>query len=509
KPINTLSSEILRKVTRSNSYKGLDASQVILDMMLNPENWGNAPLIKVSSKKLKGILSTEDDKVSFNHITNIISKNGENIIHKYAVDANNKPASDRDSFDKDVLKVNERVNISYMILTSEIFKIFPDDACETCEWKSIRNILEGDDNEARQILMALVADNKQSDWVSIDINISNLYNYQLKYSNVELPSQLRVKSELLYNKLNLFPKLAIAYFVLGLILLVLSFVSVLRTDDKFNLANNILKTLLYLTFGVHVFAFVIRWYIAGYAPLSNGYETILFIAIITMLTGIVLSKKSQITYAVSAILSSILLLVASLSYFDPEITNQAPVLKSIWLIIHVAIITMSYGFFGISALLGLFNLFIYIFLNKNNHKTLNRTLNELSDIIEITIIIGLYLLTIGTFLGAIWANESWGRYWGWDPKETWALVTVLVYATFVHLRFTKYLKGSFAISISAVLMISSVLMTYFGVNYFLSGLHSYAGDGPSIVPTWVYYTALGVVLLSLFAYLKKKRLNIV
>ena len=509
KPINTLSSEILRKVARSNSFMGLGASQVILDMMLNPENWGNAPMIKISSKKLKRILLTDKSKVSYNHIVSMKSTSGENLIYKYALVANNKPASDRDSFDKDVLKVNERVNIYYMILTSEIFKIFPDVDCKTCEWKSIKTILEGGDSEPKKMLSAIIAGNTNYDWVSIDENITKLHNYQQKYSNVELPSPLRIKSELIYNQLNLFPKLAISYFILGFVLMVLLFISVLNSNLKFVSINKVLKTLLYLTFAAHVFAFAIRWYIAGYAPLSNGYETILFIAIITMLTGIVLSTKSQITYAVSAILASILLLVASLSYFDPEITNQAPVLKSVWLVIHVAIITMSYGFFGISAILGLFNLFIYLFINKKNFKSLSYTLDELSDIIEITIIIGLYLLAIGTFLGAIWANESWGRYWGWDPKETWALVTVLVYATFVHLRFTKYLKGSFAISISAVFMISSVLMTYFGVNYFLSGLHSYAGDGPSIVPIWVYYAVIGVAVIALLSYLKKLKLETV
>ena len=510
KPINTLSSEILRKVSRSNSFMGLDASQVILSMMLNPENWGNAPIIKISSKKLKEILSTDKDKVSYNHIINIVSKTGENLVYNYALIANNKKASDRDSFDKDVLKVNERVNIYYMILTSEIFKIFPDVDCETCEWKSINTILEGGDSYPKQMLSALIAANTHSDlasMASMDKGITKIHEYQQKHSNVELPSTLRIKSELLYNKLNLFPKLAVSYFVLGIILLILSFVSIINTKLKFSSIKNILKYLLYLTFAAHIFAFAIRWYIAGYPPLSNGYETILFIAIITMLTGILLSKKSQITYAVSAILTSILLLVASLSYFDPEITNQAPVLKSVWLVIHVAIITMSYGFFGISALLGFFNLLIYLFINKENYKTLNDTLDELSDIIEITIIVGLYLLTIGTFLGAIWANESWGRYWGWDPKETWALVTVLVYATFVHLRFAKYIKGSFSISISSVFLISSVLMTYFGVNYFLSGLHSYAGDGPSIVPIWVYYSVVVVVIIALLAYLQKHKLD--
>jgi cytochrome c-type biogenesis protein CcsB len=211
-------------------------------------------------------------------------------------------------------------------------------------------------------------------------------------------------------------------------------------------------------------------------------------------------KKSEITLAITALLASIILMVAGLSWMDPEITNLVPVLKSYWLVIHVAIITASYGFLALGALLGFFNLVLINLKTEKNHKRLSLTITELSYIIEMTLIIGLYMLTIGTFLGAVWANESWGRYWGWDPKETWALVTILVYAVVVHVRFIKSIYSEFNYSVISLMAFTSVLMTYFGVNYYLAGMHSYAKGDPVPIPDFVpvTYTILAIVIALAF-----------
>jgi len=192
---------------------------------------------------------------------------------------------------------------------------------------------------------------------------------------------------------------------------------------------------------------------------------------------------------------------------NPEVTNLVPVLKSIWLTIHVAIITSSYGFLGLGAILGLFNLMLMIFQNKKNLHSFDLTIKEISLTSEATMTIGLYMLTIGTFLGAVWANESWGRYWGWDPKETWALVTVLVYAVIIHLNFIPGVMGRYLFNTLSVLGFSSVLMTYFGVNYYLSGLHSYAAGDPVPVPTFVYYTIFILIVILVLAFIKQSKMN--
>jgi cytochrome c-type biogenesis protein CcsB len=192
-------------------------------------------------------------------------------------------------------------------------------------------------------------------------------------------------------------------------------------------------------------------------------------------------------------------MVANLSWLDPEITPLVPVLKSYWLVIHVAVITASYSFLGVGALLGMLNLILISFQNKKNFDRFRETIEELTNINEMNLIIGVFLLTIGTFLGAVWANESWGRYWGWDPKETWALVTVLIYSFIIHMRLIPGLNGVYAFNFAALTGFSSVLMTYFGVNYYLSGMHSYAGGDPVPVPTFVYYAIAIVVILSIMA----------
>jgi cytochrome c-type biogenesis protein CcsB len=191
---------------------------------------------------------------------------------------------------------------------------------------------------------------------------------------------------------------------------------------------------------------------------------------------------------------------------NPEITNLVPVLKSYWLTIHVAIITASYGFLALGSFMGFLNLIFFIFQTKSNKKRIHEKVMEITNINEMTMVIGLYLLTIGTFLGGIWANESWGRYWGWDPKETWALVTILVYAFILHMRYIPGLKSVYSLNLMSVLGYFSVLMTYFGVNYYLSGLHSYASGDPMPIPNFVYYAVAIIFITAAAAYYKYKKL---
>ena len=200
--------------------------------------------------------------------------------------------------------------------------------------------------------------------------------------------------------------------------------------------------------------------------------------------------------------------VTDLSLLDPEITPLQPVLKSPWIKIHVAIITGSYGFLGLASILGLLNLILYVIRNPKNSEHIKTNIHELTHVSEMTMTIGLFMLTIGTFLGAIWANESWGRYWAWDPKETWALVSVLVYAIILHLRFIPGLNSKFVFNLVSFWGYSAILFTFFGVNFVLVGLHSYAsGDGIGEIPTWIPYTVLFFGILSIAAYLRNRQFS--
>jgi cytochrome c-type biogenesis protein CcsB len=256
-------------------------------------------------------------------------------------------------------------------------------------------------------------------------------------------------------------------------------------------------------FLAHTAGLIIRWYIAGHAPWSNGYESMIYIGWASVLAGFIFSRKSMMTMAATSIMTGLILFVAHLNWMDPQVTNLVPVLQSYWLAIHVAMITASYGFLGLGALLGMITLILFILKKPHNQDRLNLAIKELNAINEMSLIVGLVLLTVGNFLGGVWANESWGRYWGWDPKETWALVTILVYAVVIHIRFIKGLYTDYAYSVISLLAFTSVLMTYFGVNYYLAGMHSYAKGDPVPIPDFVPWTYAVVAIVIAMAYPKR------
>tara|TARA_B100001250_G_scaffold201794_1_gene172980 strand:- start:195 stop:1064 length:870 start_codon:yes stop_codon:yes gene_type:complete len=261
----------------------------------------------------------------------------------------------------------------------------------------------------------------------------------------------------------------------------------------------LIKYAIFGSFCFHLSALALRWYISGHAPWSNAYESVIFIAFATMLAGIVFSKKSNFTLVASSLVASMLLFVANLNWLNPEITNLVPVLKSYWLMIHVSVITSSYGFFGLCAFLALLNMLLIGF---SNHSKIQSNVSTLTIINEQSMMIGLFLLTIGTFLGGVWANESWGRYWGWDPKETWALVSCIVYALILHIRLLKSKKYIYWFNLCSLFGFSSILMTYFGVNFYLDGLHSYAAGDPFPIPSFVLPTFIGLCLISFFSFFR-------
>jgi ABC-type transport system involved in cytochrome c biogenesis permease subunit len=273
-------------------------------------------------------------------------------------------------------------------------------------------------------------------------------------------------------------------------MLIILILIVLGGNRKLSFLIKILGWLLFTGFLLHTFGLALRWYIAGHSPLSNGYESMIFISWVALLAGFIFVRKSDFALSATAVLAGMTLMVAHLSFMDPEITNLVPVLKSYWLTLHVSVITGSYGFLGLGAILGIIK------------ERISNTVDELTVINFRTLTLGLYFLTIGTFLGAVWANESWGRYWGWDPKETWSLITIIVYAFVIHSRMIPGMKNIYTFNILSLFAFSSVLMTYFGVNYYLSGLHSYASGDPVPVPVFVYITLFFLISLCLTAFLK-------
>ena len=346
------------------------------------------------------------------------------------------------------------------------------------------------------------------DWTTATEILNYIQKFQEKYGAEVIPATYKTKWEVYYNNLELFSKLFMGYFILGLLLLVFVIMQIFKERKWLDALVTLLKWLIYGSFALHTIGLIARGIISGHAPWSNGYESMIYIAWTSVLAGLIFTRKSLGAMAATMVLGGAILLIAMLSYLDPEITPLVPVLKSYWLTIHVSLIAGSYGFLMLGAIIGFINLLMYVVLRPNNKSTIIKIIKEMTYISEMTLTGGIVLLSVGTYLGGVWANESWGRYWGWDAKETWALVSILVYAFILHMRLIPGLKSIFAYNFATLFGLSSVIMTYFGVNYYLSGLHAYAAGDPVPIPMWVYYAVAAAAVVSLVAYLKKNKYEI-
>ena len=511
-PVNTLASEVLRKLAKKNTYSGMPAIEIFLMMNVYPDHWKNEPVIKISNDELRKILGIQSDYATFNQLVGAGSKTG-SVMSKLVDEAYQKKPTLRNKLDKEVINVDERVNICYQVFQCDFLKTYPVPGDKFNTWLLPDQFTEAYDSISADIrkmslsayFQSVASSMETGNWQSSEEILKNIKNYQREFAAEIVPTEQKVRLEIFYNEKNIFGNLAFACVILGFVLLVLHFINIFKPNLYLGKILFSAAYLICMVFVVYSAGLAIRWYISGHAPWSNGYETMIYIGWATLLSGFVFVKRSSITLAVTTILAGIILFVAGMSWMNPEITNLVPVLKSYWLIVHVAVITASYGFLAIGALLGLINLILMILRNPKNLKNTTYSITELAYIIEMTLIIGLMLLTVGAFIGAVWANESWGRYWGWDPKETWALVTVIVYSFILHLKKIPGLKSHFILSACSLFGFSSVLMTFFGVNYYLSGMHSYAQGDPPPVPMGVYWSIFIIFIIIILAFLSEKK----
>jgi cytochrome c-type biogenesis protein CcsB len=503
KPMNTLSNEIIRKVTGSANMEGLNADQILMGMILYPSEWKAAPLFEVDNAEIHMLLGFKGAKVCFNDFL----PDGNYLLYEFVNNAYNKKVPERTEFDKEVMKLDERVNILYMAQNGGMLRIFPNQNAENNTWMSLSELLEpgntGSDTLVQVFLAYTDAIRTGDEVLASEIN-NFIGNYQLKNCDI-LPKENRKKAEIYYNKSRLFNRLAPFYALFGFILIIVQFLRIFKPGRFVSWMFRIGIIHLSVAFGLHTMALGLRWYIGGHAPLSNGYESMIFVSWISLLAGLIFVRKSGFAISLTAILSALSLLVAHLSWMNPDITNLVPVLKSPWLTIHVTVIMAGYGFLGLSALAGLINLVFYSIQNRKNSSKIKPVIDQITAVNHMSVIVGLYFLTAGVFLGGVWANESWGRYWGWDPKETWALISVLVYAFIAHMHNFPGLKGGYAFNLGSLLGYSAILMTYFGVNYFLGGMHSYAGGTKLEIPWYTTLIIGSIIALAAFAYRRQRQ----
>ncbi|MEP0134344.1 MAG: cytochrome c biogenesis protein CcsA [Eudoraea sp.] len=517
KPLNTFSSELLRKLSFKDTYKDMNADQVFLSMMLNPALWYNTEFIALDKKgqndSLRGIIGVEGPQ-RYVKATDFFDSKGAYKLAPYLQDA--YATSTPDKFQQDYKDVDLRLGLLNRALSGEIIKIFPLLNDENNKWVSAVEYRSGQykvsdslyanfiKNAVPYYLHSLQRAIVNNDYSEADKLLAAFHQNQENHGSEVLPAKNRVKAEIIYNKLDIFNRLYKYYALVGILMFFVLVFTIFKERRIWKIATYFFKGIIYIFFIWHTSGLIMRWYISGHAPWSDAYESILYVSWATMGMGLLLGRKSNMTIAASAFVTAMLLWIAHQSWVDPSIANLVPVLDSYWLMIHVAVIVGSYGPLTVGMILGIVSLLLIILTNSKNKERMELNLKELTIINELSITVGLIMLTIGNFLGGQWANESWGRYWGWDPKETWALISIMVYAFVIHTRLVPGLRGRWTFNFLTILAFGSIMMTYFGVNFYLVGLHSYASGTQVITPVFVWYTLFGVLLLGGISYWRYK-----
>ncbi len=513
KPINTFASELLRKISRNDHYEGLDANQVFISMTEFPRLWIEVPLIYLkrgndSIREIAGVPEGQKDIA----LLDLFDKQGNYKLDPYLEEATR--TTNPNQFQKDFIKAHENFSLLNAALSGSILKIFPIPEDEGNKWISYPELsvanLKGMDSLYAKNILPLYFDSlkkarESGDYTQADELLESITNFQKKYGKEVMPSENKLRAETIYNKVDIFNRLYKYFAVFGILMFVFIIAQLFKDRKILRVLIKSSKVLMWVFFALMTLGLALRWYVSGHAPWSDAYESVVYVAWATVFFGLSFGRRSDLTVASTAFVGAIILWVAHENWLDPSIANLQPVLDSYWLMIHVAVIVMSYGPFTLGMILAVTSLFLMIFTTKGNYKRMEINISELTVVTEMALTVGLVLLTIGNFLGGQWANESWGRYWGWDPKETWALISIMVYAFVIHARLVPGLRGRWTFNVFALFAYASIMMTYFGVNFYLSGLHSYAsGDAPA-TPTFVWWITLFAVILSVVSYFRYKK----
>jgi len=514
KPANTFSSELLRKVSKSDTYKGLNSDQVLLSIMNNPAIWYNVPLIYLkrgndSIRNLAGL----NKKAKYAPLLSFFDTQGNYKLATPLEEAYR--AAVPNQFQKDFIELDRKVNLLYSALEGKVMRIFPIPNDPNNKWVSYPELAEAnftgkDSLYVRNILplyfQSLRLAQQDQNYEQAENLLESIHGFQKKFGSEVMPSEDTINTEIAYNKYDIFKKLYSWYIYAGTLFFIILIIQIFKSNRWMSYVILGFKALLVLLFLAHTAGLISRWYISGHAPWSDAYESMIYVAWATQFFGLVFGRKSALTMAATAFVAGMILMIAHWNWMDPAIANLVPVLDSYWLMIHVAVIVGSYGPFALGMIIGVVSLLLMLVATSENRKKVKFQIKELTIINELALTIGLIMLTIGNFLGGMWANESWGRYWGWDPKETWALISIMVYAFVIHMRLIPGLRGPWIFNLMSVVAFASIMMTYFGVNFYLVGLHSYASGDKIITPSFVYYAIVIVFVLGTASFFRSKRL---
>ena len=506
KPANTFASELIRKVSKSDTYQSLNADQVLLSIQQNPLLWYQVPFIYLkrgndSLRRLAGV----DESSKYASFVDFFDKDGTYKLAKPLESA--YKAATPNQFQKDFIETDRRINLLYSAIEGKVLRIFPVPADDNNKWVSFAEApdfpFQGVDSlYVANVMPLYIGALRQGAYDQADELLESISGFQRKYGNDIMPTEEKIDAEIMYNQYDIFKKLFAWYMYVGTLMFLVLIFQILYDVRIFEFVVKLCIGLIILLFVAQTVGMGARWYISGHAPWSDAYESMLYVAWATVGMGLAFGRKSKLTIAATAFVASMVLMIAHWNWMDPEIANLVPVLDSYWLMIHVAVIVGSYGPFALGMIVGFIAMILAILTTEKTKKRIRLTIDELTIVNELALTVGVVMLTIGNFLGGQWANESWGRYWGWDPKETWALISILVYAFVLHMRLIPGMRSKWLFNLMSVIAFASIIMTYFGVNFYLVGLHSYASGDKVITPAFVYYSIAIVSVVGFISYLR-------
>lgn len=513
KPAHTFASELIRKVHKKETYGEMEPSQVLLSILENPRLWFEVPFIYLErgNTQVREILGLPED-ATHAKLSDFYTDRGVSKLGPYVAEAQKKNVQNK--FEKDLIKIDRRLYLFSQALSKNVMRIYPIRGDENNTWisKTVAQEagLKGTDSVFVEqsftgYMQLLQVAKSNGDYTEANRVLDIIKDYQKEIGKEVYPDEEKIDLEIQYNKLTIFKKLTMYYGMFSVLML---FFVILQIFFNTKPVRFIVRSFIAIMIGLfllHIAGLGARWYISGNAPWSNAYESIIYVAFAVMLFGFIIGRRSSLTIAAAAFITAIFLAFAHQNWLDPEIANLQPVLNSWWLLVHVSIIVASYGPFALGMILGILALFLTLFTSEKNKKKLEINIKEITVINEMALTIGLIMLTIGNFLGGMWANESWGRYWGWDPKETWALISIMIYAFVLHMRLIPGLRSRYTFNLWSIIAFASIMMTYFGVNFYLSGLHSYASGDKVITPNSVYYSFGFVAILGTLAWFRHRK----
>lgn len=469
-PLQTFARDFTVKLYGSSSYKGLTPEEVLTGWLFYYDSWKNEPIIRIKSNEARKLLEIEGN---YARLKDYIS-----TINEYKLERmmNHIRSGEQVTDKRGIEEADEKFNIINLVCTGAMMKIFPcrNIAGKTLEWYSQSDQLPQDmDNDkwvfirkSMSYVNEMIVMKKYNDACLL---LEKIKKYQQKECDGLLPADNKFKAEKIYNQFDYSKSVAMACICIGLICFIYychCMASQKRTSRK---AIIILNILLWIVFTYLSAAICLRGYVSNHLPLSNGFETMQFMAWCTLLLTFLLQRKFAMLLPFGFLLCGLTLMVSMLGESNPQITQLMPVLQSPLLSIHVVVIMIAYSLLAFIMLNGVTAVILH-----QSQKECKEQIERLQIISQIILYPAIFLLAIGIFIGAVWANVSWGRYWGWDPKEVWALITMLVYALALHPRSLPWFHRTMFFHVFCITAFITVLITYFGVNFLLGGMHSYA-----------------------------------